>query len=158
MSTLLYLPGLLLILFKRGGPIYTLRHLLTALLIQCLLALPFLQVNPWSYLHNAFDLGRVFLYKWTVNWRFIPEEIFLSPGWAKSLLVGHASVLIAFAVFRWCRRDGGAWVVLDRGLRRPGLPTCVIPVNPDRRFMLFLCESDRLGITQMLPPYCSPRI
>lgn len=45
---------------------------------QLVLGLPFLLVNPVGYVSRAFDLGRQFLFKWTVNWRFLPEDIFLS--------------------------------------------------------------------------------
>jgi len=47
---------------------------------QVALAIPFLASHPFSYLKGAFDLGRVFIFKWTVNWRFLPEEVFLHPG------------------------------------------------------------------------------
>ncbi|KXN82615.1 Dol-P-Man:Man(5)GlcNAc(2)-PP-Dol alpha-1,3-mannosyltransferase [Leucoagaricus sp. SymC.cos] len=119
MSILLYLPGLLVIHFKRKGLATTLRYLLTLAAIQALLASQFLMEDPWSYLKGAFDLRRVFLYKWTVNWRFVDEATFLSPTFALSLLVGHLTTLVAFGSFRWCKPDGGVWKVLDRGVRRP---------------------------------------
>jgi alpha-1,3-mannosyltransferase len=134
MSILLYLPGLLVISFKRGGLLWTLRHLSTIILSQVLLALPFLRDNPWSYFQASFDLQRVFLYKWTVNWRFVDEETFLSPMWAKALLIGHATTLAAFGLLKWCNNDGSVWIVLKRGFRRPGLPAGLVPVTAD-------CES-----------------
>jgi len=134
MSAILYLPGLLVILFKRHGLFATIRHMLVLACTQTLLARSFLIANAKSYLRNAFDLSRVFLYKWTVNWRLVDERTFLSPAWAKGLLLGHVTVLIAFGLFRWCRGDGGVAKVLQRGLRRPGQPTGLAPVDPD-------CES-----------------
>ena len=131
MSILLYLPGLLVILFKRGGLLVTLRHLVTLILSQTFLALPFLLEWPWPYVQNSFDLSREFLYEWTVNWRFLDENMFLSPQWAKGLLLGHASVLVAFGLFRWCRCDGNVWTVLSRGVRRPTQPAGLVPVTPD---------------------------
>ncbi len=119
MSALLYLPAILLTLFKRTGLFPTLLHLTLLLTTQALLGAPFLHTYPRSYLKYSYELGRVFLYKWTVNWRFVDEETFLSSAWARGLLLGHLGVLVLFA-FRWCRRDqGGAWVVLRRGLGRP---------------------------------------
>ncbi|KAF8061602.1 glycosyltransferase family 58 protein [Lyophyllum atratum] len=132
MSVLLYLPGLLVILFKRRGLLSTLRHIMTITAIQTLLANPFLAEDPWAYLHSAFDLSRVFLYKWTVNWRMVDEETFLSRRWAVGLLVGHVFVLVLFGLFRWCRADGGVWSVFARGLRQPHRPAGgVAPMTPD---------------------------
>jgi alpha-1,3-mannosyltransferase len=68
--------------------------------LQVLLALPFLLSNPYNYLKGAFDLGRVFLFKWTVNWRFLPEETFLHPGFHVALLAAHVLVLLV-CLPRW---------------------------------------------------------
>ncbi|KAG9318731.1 mannosyltransferase [Chiua virens] len=122
MSALLYLPGLLVILFKRHGLLITIRHMALLALIQFLLAYTFLAEDASAYLQNAFDLSRVFLYKWTVNWRFLDEDTFLSRSWARGLLVGHLTVLVAFGLFRWCRADGGVTLILRRGFCRPGRP------------------------------------
>lgn len=131
MSILLYLPGLLVIIFKSRGLLATLRCVMTIVLTQVLFALPFLRAHWRSYLNYAFDLSRVFLYKWTVNWRFIDEDTFLSPAWARALLIGHVSTLVAFGLFRWCNSDGGVWKVLDRGIRRPILPAGLARVTAD---------------------------
>ncbi|KAF8352275.1 dolichyl-P-Man:Man(5)GlcNAc(2)-PP-dolichyl mannosyltransferase [Amanita rubescens] len=131
MSILLYLPGLLVILFKRKGLGSTLRYIFTIISIQMLLASKFLQQNAWAYLQSAFDFGRVFLYKWTVNWRFVDEEVFLSRQWALGLLVGHASTLVLFGLFKWCEADGGVARVLQRGILRPLSPASPIPVTAD---------------------------
>lgn len=131
MNILLYLPGVLLILFKRHGLVSTLRHTLTILATQALIAWPFVSTFPLAYLQNAFDLSRVFLYKWTVNWRFLEENSFLSPQLARSLLIAHASTLAVLGIWRWCQRDGGVRRVLERGLRRPTLPASIYPVTAD---------------------------
>jgi alpha-1,3-mannosyltransferase len=137
MSILLYLPGLLVILFKRRGLGSTLRYIFTIVSVQMLLASRFLQHDAWAYLRSAFDFGRVFLYKWTVNWRFVDEEVFLSRQWALGLLVGHASTLILFGLFKWCKVDGGVTRVLQRGLLRPLSPASPVPVTADGEFILF---------------------
>jgi len=131
MSILLYLPGLLVILFKRRGLLSTIGHIVTIVATQILFALPFLREDPWAYAHSAFDLGRVFLYKWTVNWRIFDEETFLSKNLSMALLVGHLGVLIAFGLFKWCEVDGGVQRVISRGLRRPQLPAGLAPVTAD---------------------------
>lgn len=129
MSVLLYIPGLLVLLVRKRGVLVTAGHMIAIIAIQGLLATPFLAAYPRSYLQNAFDLSRVFLYKWTVNWRFVDEETFLSPTFAKSLLLAHVVTLIIFGLTRWCKEDGGAWNVISRGLRRPNLPAGLAPVT-----------------------------
>lgn len=64
--------------------------------------MPFLLVNPWSYLSRSFDLGRVFLYEWTVNWKFLPEEIFLNRYLHIGLISAHILVLLIFVPI-WIR-------------------------------------------------------
>jgi alpha-1,3-mannosyltransferase len=39
--------------------------------VQLLLAVPFLYTNPLNYLLGAFNLGRVFLFQWTLNFRYM---------------------------------------------------------------------------------------
>lgn len=137
MSILLYLPGLLFILFKRQGLLSTFRLMTTIIAVQTLIALPFLQEDPWAYLNSAFDFGRVFLYKWTVNWRFLDEEVFLSRQWALGLLIVHLTVLVLFGWFKWCRPDGGVWNMLHRGLTNPSLPAGRVPLTADGMFTFY---------------------
>lgn len=131
MSIILYLPGLLVIFFKRRGLVYTIRKLSFIFATQVLFAFPFIRNNWRGYIQGAFDLSRVFLYKWTVNWRMVSEETFLSPQWRRALLLGHVCTLIAFGWNRWCKQDGGVLQVLLRGLRRPTLPASLIPVTAE---------------------------
>uniref|UniRef100_A0A915B0H9 dolichyl-P-Man:Man5GlcNAc2-PP-dolichol alpha-1,3-mannosyltransferase n=1 Tax=Parascaris univalens TaxID=6257 RepID=A0A915B0H9_PARUN len=84
------------------------------------IAIPFLLNDPISYLKRSFDLGRVFLFKWTVNWRFLHEEVFLDKRLHVTLLILHALLLIAFAGNVWFRSHGGLILLLhnlSRGLR-----------------------------------------
>ncbi|GKZ65201.1 dolichyl-P-Man:Man(5)GlcNAc(2)-PP-dolichol alpha-1,3-mannosyltransferase [Aspergillus niger] len=74
-----------------------------AVLVQVLLAIPFLQNNPAGYLSRAFELTRQFMFKWTVNWRFVGEEVFLSKSFSLALLAVHIVLLGAFAVTGWLR-------------------------------------------------------
>lgn len=70
---------------------------------QVVLGLPFLLVNPVGYLSRSFDLGRQFQFKWTVNWRFLPEEVFQSRAFHALLLLAHLAGLGLFALHRWHR-------------------------------------------------------
>ncbi|XP_062088198.1 dol-P-Man:Man(5)GlcNAc(2)-PP-Dol alpha-1,3-mannosyltransferase isoform X2 [Humulus lupulus] len=78
-----------------------------AALVQILLALPFIISYPFSYISRAFNLGRVFIHFWSVNFKFVPEQIFVSKSFAVSLLIAHLGLLIAFAHYRWCKHEGG---------------------------------------------------
>jgi alpha-1,3-mannosyltransferase len=62
---------------------------------QVLFGYPF-RKQSFSYFGKAFELSRAFLYKWTVNWRFVPEETFLSRPFALGLLGW-------FALTRWMK-------------------------------------------------------
>ena len=106
-------------------------HMVTLAMTQILFAVPFLREDVWAYARSAFNLGRMFLYKWTVNWRFIDEDVFLSSRFAIALLVGHGTVLILFGLFKWCELDGGVYRVLSRGIRRPFYPPALDKVDAD---------------------------
>lgn len=69
-----------------------------------MLGAPFLLTNPVAYIVGSFNLGRVFLFEWTVNWRFLPEDVFVHPGFHITLLVLHVAILAVFARhwYRYC--------------------------------------------------------
>ena len=46
------------------------------------------------------------MFKWTVNWRFVGEELFLSKGFSLGLLVLHVSLLVLFLATNWLKRSG----------------------------------------------------
>ena len=138
MSVLLYVPGLLVILFKRRGLVSTILHVLALGATQALAGLPFLLQHPKSYLKYSYELGRVFLFKWTVNWRFLGEDLFLSSTWARGLLVAHITTLALFGLFRWCQRDGGVLPVLRRGLLQPLRAPAVAPLTADCEYSTLL--------------------
>lgn len=71
--------------------------------LQLVLGLPFLLENPVSYITMAFNLGRQFFFKWTVNWRFLPEWLFLNRYFHVGLLACHVTVLILFYLYKWTR-------------------------------------------------------
>lgn len=131
MSALLYLPGILVILVRRKGLLQTLGAVGLLVFSQVAIGWPFIQEYPRPYLKNAFEFSRQFLHKWTVNWRFVPEETFLSSSWARTLLALHLGALVAFG-FRWCRQDGGALAVAGRALRRPSSAPSLVPLSADR--------------------------
>ena len=74
--------------------------------LQLTLAFPFLPVNARGYIGRSFQLDRQFFFKWTVNWRFVGEETFLSRELAVALLVGNLALLTIFGLTRWTRPSG----------------------------------------------------
>ncbi|KAL8720193.1 MAG: hypothetical protein Q9225_002923 [Loekoesia sp. 1 TL-2023] len=71
--------------------------------VQITIAWPFIPVNPIGYLSRAFEFSRQFLYKWTVNWRFVDEKMFLSQEFAVALATANLGFLALFAATRWLR-------------------------------------------------------
>ena len=156
MSVFLYLPGLLVVLFKRKGLLLTLTQILNLVVFQGLIGTRFLREDPWAYLSTAFNFGRVFLYKWTVNWRMFDEDAFLEPRFATLLLLGHIATLTAFGLYKWCKPDGGVLRLLVRGFQYPIIPPLLSVVTPDCKFRFlvrFLCAQQNF---QLLQP-CSSR-
>jgi alpha-1,3-mannosyltransferase len=113
MNVLLYLPGILMVLVEGGGLVKAVAHIAIMVLMQVTVGNPFLTTFPAAYLGNAFNFSRAFLYKWTVNWRFVEEDVFLSKAFARSLLVCHLLVLVAFGL-RWCKPLGGFSLALRK--------------------------------------------
>ncbi|KAF7222680.1 3- mannosyltransferase [Nothobranchius furzeri] len=103
MNVLLFAPGLLFLLVWEFGLIRTIPKLALCATIQLLLGLPFLLENPVGYVNRAFDLGRLFMFEWTVNWRFLPEWLFLNRYFHLLLLTAHLLTLLLFALRRWKR-------------------------------------------------------
>ena len=97
-----------------------------------LLGYPFLAANPRGYMVRAFDFSRQFLFRWTVNWRFVGERVFLSQTFAVGLLAVHAGLILVFLSTRWLSKPL-AQVVRD--LVRPPPPQeqarLVRQVTPD---------------------------
>ncbi|KAI4498497.1 hypothetical protein M0802_006432 [Mischocyttarus mexicanus] len=100
MNILLFAPALLTAYLCVLGTMKTVIHLFICAIIQIILGLPFLIENPISYVKGAFNLGRIFEFKWTVNWRFLSEEIFVNPYFHVLLLILHL-LLLAICVPNW---------------------------------------------------------
>ena len=137
MNVLLYAPALLLVYLTVLGLPHTFVQLSICagvqvpflVLLQCIgglfihlfqvvLGLPFLASHPLNYVIGAFNLGRVFLFQWTVNWRFLPEEIFISPWFHLLLLAGHLATLY------YCLKNWQQLLGSYAKLRRVSVPYC----------------------------------
>ncbi|KAL1859469.1 dolichyl-P-Man:Man(5)GlcNAc(2)-PP-dolichol alpha-1,3-mannosyltransferase [Diaporthe australafricana] len=105
MTLLLVLPVVGILIFFVKGVIGTIVLGGMMASLQAQLAAPFL-THPGAYFGRAFEFSRQFLFKWTVNWRFVGEEAFLSRSFSTSLLVLHVSVLLTFIFTRWLPPTG----------------------------------------------------
>lgn len=105
MVLLLALPMVGILIFFTQGIFGTVSILGSMGALQALIATPFLRY-PWAYLSRAFEFSRQFFFKWTVNWRFVGEDAFLSKQFSYTLLALHASVLLTFIFTRWLPATG----------------------------------------------------
>lgn len=103
MSLLLALPALGVILFLARGVGAGFKQVWLIAQLQVIIAFPFLPAGPTLYLSRAFEFSRQFLFKWTVNWRFVGEGTFLSGEFSMALLAGHVTTLLLFITTRWLR-------------------------------------------------------
>ncbi|EPS59064.1 hypothetical protein M569_15746 [Genlisea aurea] len=140
MNVLLFAPPLLILMLKAMDIFGVITAGAGAALVQVLLGLPFLLSYPVAYVSRAYDLGRVFIHFWSVNFKFVPEPVFVSKGFAVSLLATHLVLLGIFAHYRWCRHEGGVFSLVRSKLVQLKLKysvTSSFPVN--RRF----CSNSR---------------
>ncbi|RPB07792.1 ALG3-domain-containing protein [Morchella conica CCBAS932] len=96
MNTLLALPAVAVIYLLACGRDKAIKQAVIMAQIQFLLGTPFLGSAPKSYITKAFEFSRQFMFKWTVNWRFVGEETFLSREFSLGLLAVHAVLLFGF--------------------------------------------------------------
>lgn len=102
MNILLFAPGVLLCLIMGPGLQETALCLSICAAVQLALGFPFLSTFPYEYLTRSFELNRVFMYKWTVNFKFLPEELFVHKGLSLALLLFTIVGLVVFCR-KWMR-------------------------------------------------------
>ncbi|KRT84776.1 hypothetical protein AMK59_1829 [Oryctes borbonicus] len=116
MNILLYAPCLLIAYLTNLSFFDTMQNLFICGLVQLILGLPFLYENYWSYIKGSFDLGRVFEYKWTVNYRFLDRTFFENRFFHISLLALHIILLLIFlpAIKRYLSSYAKLYKVIDQ--------------------------------------------
>lgn len=97
MNLLLQAPGLLMVLLLSLGWTETFICLSICAAVQLAVGYPFLSTFPVEYLSRSFEIGRVFTYVWTVNLKFLPEEIFVRKDLGLALLACTVIVMGLFA-------------------------------------------------------------
>jgi len=100
MSALLFAPSAVLIFISNIGFKKTMIYSIPALMYQILIALPFLN-HPWSYFSRSFEFSRQFFWSLSHNWKFLPEEVFLSRWFQITLLFCHIFFLALFYKKFW---------------------------------------------------------
>lgn len=150
MNVLLFAPALLVAYLSCLGVQNTIVQLAICGVIQLVLGAPFLLDNPIAYVKGSFDLGRVFHHKWTVNWRFLPEEIFVNPIFHGALLAMHICLLCAFAkVFMTYLRSYSNLKTIEKDLKlqnkKKPMPLDMSTVS--QLFVFPLFAANFIGIT-----------
>ena len=107
MNILLFAPALFFILLLSSGVRKTIAYLSFCALVQLAVSAEFLVHAPLAYFGRAFELGRVFQYRWSVNWQFVSESVFLASNFHLMLLIAHITLLLTLAFASWFRRSGG---------------------------------------------------
>ena len=128
MNVLLFVPGFAYLLARNASKATVVAALALMVALQALLGAPFLATYPREYVGRAFELSRVFMPVWTVNWRFLPVAVFTSGALARALLLGHLSTLLVAAHALWSVRDGGVLSMLRRRGWLAWLPRVVLDV------------------------------
>ncbi|XP_021927417.1 lethal(2)neighbour of Tid protein [Zootermopsis nevadensis] len=138
MNILLFAPAILLTYLTCLGLKGTLIQLTICASVQVLLGIPFILTNPMAYIHGAFNLGRVFLYEWTVNWRFLSEDIFTNSYFHIGLLALHMTLLLFFYSSALIYlRSYATLISIQKKVRRQ-LSDCTEKLNMDTASQLFL--------------------
>eukprot|EP00760_Papus_ankaliazontas_P006814 PhM_4_TR1317/c7_g1_i3/m.52825/K03845/ALG3; alpha-1,3-mannosyltransferase len=126
MNVFLFAPGVLVVLLKHLPFVRVVGYLGVMAIVQLVLGLPFLLAYPVEYVSKAFELSRVFTYKWTVNFRFLPEDVFLSKPLALALL-GLTLASWGLLLWKWYRRCRDPATRL--GLSRSEIISCLFEFN-----------------------------
>jgi alpha-1,3-mannosyltransferase len=115
MTLLLAVPAVGIILIQAVGTTNAILAGLYVLGVHILMATPFfVHGTDSSYVTRSFDFGRQFLYKWTVNWKLVDEETFLSGEFAISLLIVHVALLLLFVQTKWIKPSSSSLIDFAR--------------------------------------------
>jgi alpha-1,3-mannosyltransferase len=144
MNVVLFVPGFAVLLLESCGFAGAAWRALLCLAVHVALAWPFLMANSKGYLTRSFDLGRVFMHEWTVNYKFLDQDVFQSPVLAKALLCATLLTWVGFGHFRWARKRGGLFRLLWNSLRDPAAADGR-PVSMDH-IVTTMLESNFIGV------------
>ena len=137
MNVLLFAPGLLVLLLQFHSPISTIFYLSICAITQIVLGIPFLLTHPINYISKAFQFNRQFLFQWTVNWRFISENIFNDRTFHISLFTILMALLSALYYFKWSSNKFTPLINFSRISPKGDFP---MEIRSHILFVLFSCN------------------
>lgn len=141
MNTILAAPALLIIYLRNLNIYEAIFNLFICALTQVLIGIEFLTTYPVAYLHRSFNLGRQFEFKWTVNWRFLGEELFLDRRLHVLFLAVHMLLLILFFKRHWITKPSSFYSAVHNTLVEAGKrPTSSLEI------VTFMFVSNFIGI------------
>lgn len=150
MNILLYAPCLLVCYLTNLSRSEVMVQLALCGTVQLILGAPFLYTNFVSYLRGSFDIGRIFLHKWTVNYRFLNVETFENRYFHVALLVLHVYLLFKFLPF--FKKYLGSYAKLNtiKGDLSKNKTAKIKSINFDKNVQLFVLPffvANLIGIT-----------
>ena len=101
MNVLLYLPAVYFIVSLSQGIFIGTFYMIIVALLQGVYAYPFLSTYPASYIAVAYNFGRQFNVIGSMTFFFVPEFIFNSGIFSKTLLAMHVILLVYFLMTKW---------------------------------------------------------
>ena len=107
MNIFLFAPALLILMWIDIGLVGAVACISLCALIQLVVGAPFIFHDIFAYLSGAFRGFGDLQHKWSVNWKFLPTNVFMDKRFAILLLLLHVTVLILFANYRWCSEVKG---------------------------------------------------
>lgn len=104
MNVLLFAPGMLYVMLRTLPLVKVLGCLCICAAWQLVMGLPFLVYDYEAYLTKGFELGRVFTQRWSVNYQFLDNEIFVDPHFGMGLLAATVAAWVLLWRTRWSKR------------------------------------------------------
>ncbi|CAG9583731.1 putative dolichyl-P-Man:GDP-Man5GlcNAc2-PP-dolichyl alpha-1,3-mannosyltransferase [Leishmania major strain Friedlin] len=104
MNVLLFAPGMLYVMLRTLPFGRVAWYLLVCAAWQVAAGLPFLAYDYRAYLSKSFELDRVFLQRWSVNYQFLNAEIFVKPEFGQALLAMTVATWVLLWRTRWAAR------------------------------------------------------
>eukprot|EP00747_Dinoflagellata_sp_TGD_P106302 gnl/TRDRNA2_/TRDRNA2_169825_c0_seq1.p1 gnl/TRDRNA2_/TRDRNA2_169825_c0~~gnl/TRDRNA2_/TRDRNA2_169825_c0_seq1.p1 ORF type:complete len:271 (+),score=46.26 gnl/TRDRNA2_/TRDRNA2_169825_c0_seq1:1-813(+) len=142
MSVILYAPALGILLLHELGLSGLVCHVGLCAFVQLVMGAPFLAASPSAYISAAFNFGRTFKHKWSVNFKWVPcdprpeseltllqdcDGVFTSRPFATALLLLHVTLLLWLAHRHWLGPSRGG---LGAALKNAFVSAPSGPVNP----------------------------
>lgn len=104
MNVLLFAPGMLYVMLRTLPLWRVVYYLAVCAAVQLVTGLPFLAHDYEAYLTKGFELGRVFTQRWSVNYQFLDNALFVDPNLGLALLGATVGAWVLLWRMRWAKR------------------------------------------------------